>query len=113
MAVRNIVLCLGCALLLMALPALGQGIPTGTLSGKVSSDSQPLPGVTHEELVNRIRARGHRDARVLEKPEDLAAIIASRVEDGDYVVCLGAGNITQWAAALPGELGKLMGKEAK
>ncbi len=23
---------------------------------------------------------------------------------GDYVVCLGAGNITQWAYALPGEL---------
>jgi UDP-N-acetylmuramate--alanine ligase len=22
----------------------------------------------------------------------------------DYVVCLGAGNITQWAYALPGEL---------
>ena len=25
-------------------------------------------------------------------------------EAGDYVVCLGAGNITQWAYALPGEL---------
>jgi len=23
---------------------------------------------------------------------------------GDYVVCLGAGSITQWAYALPGEL---------
>ena len=23
---------------------------------------------------------------------------------GDFVVCLGAGNITQWAYALPGEL---------
>ncbi|MET0436815.1 MAG: UDP-N-acetylmuramate--L-alanine ligase [Devosia sp.] len=78
-----------------------------------AAGEQPLPGVTHEELVNRIRARGHRDARVLNKPEDLAALIASRVEDGDYVVCLGAGNITQWAAALPGELSKLMGEEAK
>ncbi|WP_449395288.1 UDP-N-acetylmuramate--L-alanine ligase [Devosia riboflavina] len=78
-----------------------------------AAGEQPLPGVTHEELVNRIRARGHRDARVLNKPEDLAALIASRVENGDYVVCLGAGNITQWAAALPGELSKLMGEEAK
>jgi UDP-N-acetylmuramate--alanine ligase len=73
---------------------------------------QPIPGVTHDELVNRIRARGHRDARVLNAPEDLAALIASRVEEGDYVVCLGAGNITQWAAALPGDLEKLMGKSA-
>ncbi|KRA99143.1 UDP-N-acetylmuramate--alanine ligase [Devosia sp. Root685] len=78
-----------------------------------AAGEQPLPGVTHEELVNRIRARGHRDARVLDKPEDLAALIASRVEDGDYVVCLGAGNITQWAAALPGELGALIGEETK
>ena len=46
MAVRNIVLCLGCALLLVALPVLAQGIPSGTLSGRVSSDSQALPGVT-------------------------------------------------------------------
>ena len=78
-----------------------------------AAGEQPLPGVTHEELVNRIRARGHRDARVLDKPEDLAALVASRVEDGDYVVCLGAGNITQWAAALPGELGALIGKDTK
>ena len=28
-------------------------------------------------------------------------------EPGDIVVCLGAGNITQWAYALPGELAAL------
>jgi UDP-N-acetylmuramate--alanine ligase len=71
----------------------------------------PIDGVTHEELVARIRARGHRDARVIDRPEVLAPLLASRVADGDYVVCLGAGNITQWAASLPAELGALMGKE--
>src|SRR5690606_3169271 len=35
---------------------------------------QPIPGVTHEELVSRMRARGHRDARVLDRPEALAAL---------------------------------------
>ena len=44
------------------------------------------------------------DARVLDRPEALASLIASRAADGDFVVCLGAGSITQWAAALPGEL---------
>ncbi|QQR40182.1 UDP-N-acetylmuramate--L-alanine ligase [Devosia rhizoryzae] len=78
-----------------------------------AAGEQPIVGVTHEELVNRIRARGHRDARVLTGPEELAKLLATRVEDGDYVVCLGAGNITQWAAALPGELGALIGEEAK
>jgi UDP-N-acetylmuramate--alanine ligase len=71
----------------------------------------PIVGVTHEELVNRIRRAGHRDARLIDRPEALAPLIASRAQDGDYVVCLGAGNITQWAAALPGELGVLLGKE--
>ncbi len=76
-----------------------------------AAGEQPIPGVTHEELVSRIRARGHRDARVIDRPEALAPLIASRAADGDYVVCLGAGNITQWAAALPAELGALIGKE--
>ena len=77
-----------------------------------AAGEQPMPGVTHEELVNRIRARGHRDARVIDRPEALASLLTSRVEEGDYVVCLGAGNITQWAAALPGELEALMGADA-
>jgi UDP-N-acetylmuramate--alanine ligase len=76
-----------------------------------AAGEQAIPGVTHEELVARIRARGHRDARVIDRPEALAPLIASRAGEGDYVVCLGAGNITQWAAALPGELGVLLGKE--
>jgi UDP-N-acetylmuramate--alanine ligase len=71
----------------------------------------PIEGVTHEELVARLKARGHRDARVLEKADKLAPLLAERVADGDYVVMLGAGNITQWAAALPADLGKLMGKD--
>jgi UDP-N-acetylmuramate--alanine ligase len=78
-----------------------------------AAGEQPIEGVTHEELVARIRARGHRDARVLDKPESLAGIIAQRAQAGDYVVCLGAGNVTQWAAALPNELGTLIGQEVQ
>ena len=76
-----------------------------------AAGEQPLPGVTHEELVARIRARGHRDVRAIAGPEELAPFLSERVAEGDYVVCLGAGNITQWAAALPGELGLALGKE--
>jgi len=76
-----------------------------------AAGEQPIDGVTHEELVQRITARGHRDARVIDRPEALAPLLASRAQAGDYVVCLGAGSITQWAAALPAELGRLLGKE--
>jgi len=37
-------------------------------------------------------------------PDKLAGLVKSLAKPGDYVVCLGAGNITQWAYALAGEL---------
>ena len=40
----------------------------------------------------------------LPSPAKLAGIVRGIAKPGDYVVCLGAGNITQWAYALPGEL---------
>jgi UDP-N-acetylmuramate--alanine ligase len=78
-----------------------------------AAGEQPIEGVTNEELVNRIRARGHRDARVLAGPEELAAVLGERTAAGDYVVCLGAGNITQWAAALPAQLAAVQLEAAK
>jgi hypothetical protein len=43
-----------------------------------------------------LKARGHRNALALEGPEDLAGLVGGLARPGDYVVCLGAGNITQW-----------------
>lgn len=34
----------------------------------------------------------------------LASVVRDIAKPDDFVVCLGAGNITQWAYALPGEL---------
>ena len=49
-----------------------------------------------------LRAHGHQQAIPLEGPEKLAGLIKDLAKPGDYVVCLGAGSITQWAYALPG-----------
>ncbi|MEP1905722.1 MAG: UDP-N-acetylmuramate--L-alanine ligase, partial [Nitratireductor sp.] len=57
------------------------------------------------------RDRGHRNVVPLDKPEDLPGIVADMAKPGDIVVCLGAGNITQWANALPADLEKKFGKE--
>ncbi len=51
-----------------------------------------------------LRARGHRQVIPLDGPEQLAGIVKGLAKPGDYVVCLGAGSITQWAYALPAEL---------
>ncbi len=64
----------------------------------------PIAGVDKEALVAAIRAHGHRHATSLPSPDDLPRMIRERAGPGDYVVCLGAGNITQWAYALPGQL---------
>jgi UDP-N-acetylmuramate--alanine ligase len=40
----------------------------------------------------------------LDGPDKLASIVKDLAKPGDYVVLLGAGSITQWAYALPGEL---------
>lgn len=69
-----------------------------------AAGEEPVPGADSETLVSAIRAAGHRDARYLAGQNELASLISGIARPGDFVVCLGAGNITQWAAALPGEL---------
>jgi UDP-N-acetylmuramate--alanine ligase len=69
----------------------------------------PIEGMDRDGLVSGLKSRGHRDAIALQRSEDLAGLVATRAKPGDYVVCLGAGNITQWAYALPGELAALQG----
>ncbi len=64
----------------------------------------PIEGADRDHLVAAMRARGHRQVIPLDGPEKLAGIVKSIAKTGDYVVLLGAGNITQWAYALPGEL---------
>jgi UDP-N-acetylmuramate--alanine ligase len=65
-----------------------------------SAGEEPLPGVDHTALVAGMKARGHRAARVIEGPDALAEALASEIAPGDVVVCLGAGDITRWAAGL-------------
>jgi UDP-N-acetylmuramate--alanine ligase len=67
----------------------------------------PIPGIDRDALVEGLRLRGHRDARPFDGPQNLSKIVHSLVRPGDYVVCLGAGSITQWANALPQQLAEL------
>ena len=69
-----------------------------------AAGEQPIEGVDRDALVQGLRAHGHRQAIPLEGPEQLAGIIKDLAKPGDYVICLGAGSISQWAYALPGEL---------
>jgi len=75
-----------------------------------AAGEEPIDGASKEALVAGLRDHGHRAPAVLDSPADLARQIAEMARPGDYVMVLGAGSSTQWAAALPAELDQL--KEA-
>ncbi|WP_341704994.1 UDP-N-acetylmuramate--L-alanine ligase [Ferrovibrio sp.] len=77
-----------------------------------AAGENPIEGVSRDALVEGLRVRGHRRVIALPAPDQLAAIVAKEAVAGDLVVCLGAGNITTWANALPGELQALLGRGA-
>jgi UDP-N-acetylmuramate--alanine ligase len=64
----------------------------------------PLEGVNRDALVEGLRRYGHRRVLPLSDPQALAALVREEARPGDVVVLLGAGDITGWAYALPGEL---------
>ena len=74
-----------------------------------AAGEKPIEGFDRDHLVAAIKAHGHRDARALEHADRLPHMLSDLVHAGDYVVCLGAGNITQWAYALPDQLRALAG----
>ena len=61
----------------------------------------PREGIDHHALANGIRASGHRSVHAIGSEDELAGTVARIAEPGDYVVCLGAGSISQWAQLLP------------
>jgi UDP-N-acetylmuramate--alanine ligase len=64
----------------------------------------PIPGVDRDALVEGLRARGHRQVVAMSDPAHLSEMVHAIARHGDFVICLGAGSITQWAAALPAGL---------
>ena len=75
----------------------------------------PIEGINEQTLVSGLKAAGHRDASAIAGPQDIAPRVAAIAEPGDFVVFLGAGDITKWAYDLPKELAaldKTSGKKA-
>ncbi|HXH43844.1 MAG TPA: UDP-N-acetylmuramate--L-alanine ligase [Bradyrhizobium sp.] len=64
----------------------------------------PIEGIDRDHFVAGLRAHGHREVIPLPAATELAGIVKGLAKPGDLVVCLGAGNITQWAYALPDQL---------
>ena len=60
----------------------------------------PIDGVDADALAVGLKRAGHRSVATTTGADALAHQLAGIVQPGDMVVCLGAGDITKWAAGL-------------
>lgn len=78
-----------------------------------AAGESPMEGVDSSKLVAGLKGRGHRIAFAVATPDELADLLAKDLRADDMIVCLGAGDITKWAAGLAPALEKrLEGKAA-
>ena len=76
---------------------------TVMVSNVFEAGEEPIEGVDRDSLVESLIAHGHREAIAVTR-NDVAREVKARAGEGDVVIFLGAGDITQWAYALQGEL---------
>ncbi|MGF1605119.1 MAG: UDP-N-acetylmuramate--L-alanine ligase [Rhodothalassiaceae bacterium] len=67
----------------------------------------PIDGADAEGLAAGLKAHGHRNARAVAGQGSLAQSVLAVSSPGDAVICMGAGDITRWAQALPAQLEEL------
>jgi UDP-N-acetylmuramate--alanine ligase len=71
-----------------------------------AAGESPIEGFDGANLVESLTSHGHRQARSTSK-DTLAKDLKPNLEEGDLIVCLGAGDITYWAADLAKNLDAL------
>jgi UDP-N-acetylmuramate--alanine ligase len=75
-----------------------------------AAGEEAIAGADKKSLVEGIRKHGHRDVMPLPGREELAHMISRAARPGDFVICMGAGDITAWSYALPADLADILKK---
>jgi UDP-N-acetylmuramate--alanine ligase len=65
-----------------------------------AAGEEPIEGVDSAALAEGLKQRGHRAVSLVDGADDLARQLRDVAARGDMVICLGAGDITKWAAGL-------------
>ncbi|MCF2515653.1 UDP-N-acetylmuramate--L-alanine ligase [Sphingomonas sp. G124] len=71
-----------------------------------AAGEEPIEGISSDTLAEGLRSRGHRMVKTVDGPADLAANLRDLAAEGDMIICMGAGDITKWAAGLADGIGK-------
>jgi UDP-N-acetylmuramate--alanine ligase len=66
-----------------------------------SAGELPIDVIDHAALAEAIRATGHASVATVDSEREIASVLKRLAAPGDMVVCMGAGNSTEWAHALP------------
>ncbi len=66
-----------------------------------SAGELSIAGIDHTTLAEAVRATGHRSVATVNSEREIAPAVLFYARAGDTVVCLGAGNSSEWAHALP------------
>lgn len=69
-----------------------------------AAGEQPIEGINADTFVQGARDHGHKNVTKLNSPDDLPNFLKTNCQTGDIFVCLGAGDITNWANGLEGRL---------
>ena len=64
-----------------------------------AAGEEPIEGVSGPALVESLKSHGHRNVSLITR-SSLASDLRKDLNEGDLVICLGAGDITHWAAGL-------------
>ena len=71
-----------------------------------AANEEPIEGVDSDALAEGLRAHGHRMVKSVSDPADLAHSLRDIAAEGDAIICMGAGDITKWAAGLADGIAK-------
>jgi UDP-N-acetylmuramate--alanine ligase len=65
-----------------------------------AAGEEPIEGADSAALAEGLRSRGHRMVRTVDDLNDLCRNLRDLAAEGDMIICMGAGDITKWAAAI-------------
>jgi UDP-N-acetylmuramate--alanine ligase len=66
-----------------------------------SAGEAPIEGIDHLALADAVRSKGHAGVLTVGSEREIVPLVRRLARSGDMVVCLGAGNSSEWAHALP------------
>jgi UDP-N-acetylmuramate--alanine ligase len=76
-----------------------------------AAGEEPIEGVDAHALAEGLRHHGHRMVKPVDNAADLAGNLRDIAAKGDIIVCMGAGDITKWAAGLAEGIAKSRAKK--